>query len=157
MKDPQDPGQGQKDRQVQGQGQSPNDEEGLKDALPQPGHVPSAELDGKVGRAAHTQPQENRGQEGHEGVGGAHRRQGGLPQNPAHQPGVRQVVELLEEVAADERKGKQEEPLGDTSLGQVPFHPLFSRRFFSVAFKWLRIAKQNGAYMAGKATSFSRV
>ena len=112
---------GQVDRQVQGQGDGPDEEEGLKDAVAQPGRVPPAKLDGEVDAAAHAQPQKDGGEKGHQSVGGPHRSQGPLPDELPHHPGVGQIVQLLQEVAQDQGEGKPQQAPGNAPLGQVAF------------------------------------
>ena len=71
--------------------------------------------------AAHAQPQENGGQKGHQSVRGPHCGQRAFPNEAAHHPGIGQVVQLLQEVAQDQGKGKAQQAPGDASLGEVTF------------------------------------
>ena len=78
-------------------------------------------MNGKIDAAAHAQPQENGGQKGHQSVRGPHCGQRAFPNEAAHHPGIGQVVQLLQEVAQDQGKGKAQQAPGDASLGEVTF------------------------------------
>ena len=51
-------------------------------------------------------------------AGGADRRQGGIPQEPAHHPGIEGIVELLEHIAQKHRQGEQQHGLPDGAFRQ---------------------------------------
>ena len=54
-----------------------------------------------------------------DGAAGAHRRQGGIPQNVAHDHGVGGVVQLLEQVGNKNRDGKNQQIPEDGPVHQV--------------------------------------
>ena len=119
---PQNAVQTQIDQQVEHQGDARNKQEGLEHALPHLLGLAAAVLHGHSRAAAHAQAQQDRGEEGHQGVGGPHRRQRIRAEEAAHHPSVGNVVHLLQQVAEHQRQGKQQDILCNGSLGQTVLH-----------------------------------
>ena len=110
---PEDAVQPQIDQQVQHQRDPRDEDEGLEHA---PAHFFgfAAAILHRDGRAAaHAQAQQNRGEEGHEGVGRADRRQRVGAEEAPHHPCVGDVVHLLQQVAEHERQGKEQDAAGN--------------------------------------------
>ena len=61
--------------------------------------IPSSELDGKRRAAPHAKPQQDRGEEHHQRVGGADCGERIRSQKPPDDQGIRHIVKLLQEVA----------------------------------------------------------
>ena len=104
---PQDAVQPQIHQRVQHQRDARDQAEREEHALAHPFFFPAAELHGDGRAAAHAQPQQDGGEEGHEGIGRAHRRQCVRAEEAAHHPGVRDVIHLLQKVAQHQRQGKE--------------------------------------------------
>ena len=77
------------------------------------------EAQGEHHPAAHTQPQEDRREEGHQGEGGPHRRQGVGAQELPHDEGIRDVIALLEQVSQDHGQGEGEHHRQDGTFCQI--------------------------------------
>ncbi len=81
-----------------------------------------SEVKGKNRPAAHAQPDEDGGEESHQGVGAAYRRQGVRPDKLPHHKAVGDVVKLLEQVAGDHRPGEYRHGFGDGAGRQIFLH-----------------------------------
>ena len=81
---------------------------------------PLALEDGEQCPCPHGQPQLHRGEEGHQRVGRAHRRQGVAAQKLPHNQRVGDIVALLQQIPRDHGQHEQEYGLGDVPPGQVP-------------------------------------
>ena len=99
-----------------------DEEKGEEEAALQLLLSPGSVEHGPQGPAAHAQPQQHRGEEGHQGEGKAHRGQSLSPQGAAYNEGVCNVVALLQQVAGDHGGGKTQHGAGDPAPGQVDLH-----------------------------------
>ncbi len=80
------------------------------------------EIIGKKGAASHAHTDQNGCEKGHQGVGGAHCRQGIRAQEPAYDKGIGDIVKLLEEIAQYHGACEKKHVSGYVSLGQIFFH-----------------------------------
>ena len=119
-----DPVQAQEGGGVEDGRQGGDEDKGGVGPLPQAVPIPLAEADGEHRPAAHAQAQQDGGEEGHEGEGGAHRRQGVLAQIPAHNQGIRDIIALLEQVAQDHGDGEAQHGAHHRTLGEIPVHDI---------------------------------
>ena len=119
---PQDSVQSQIHQHVQHQRDACNEDERKEHALPHPVLLAAAILHGNGRTAAHAQAQQNRGEEGHEGIGRAHCRQRVCAEKAAHYPCIRNVVHLLQQIAQHQRQSKQQNAAGDGAFGQTTLH-----------------------------------
>ena len=118
LEQPEDGVQQQIDGEIQHQGGAAHQQEGEEDLPPHAGGISPAEGEGDRHAAAHGEPQQDGGEEGHEGVGGAHGGQGVGAHIPPHDEGVGDVVELLQKVAQHHGQGEAQQRGGDGPPGQ---------------------------------------
>ena len=104
-------------------------------ALLQAGLVPLSKANGKQCPAAHAQSQQNRGQEGHQGKGGAHSGQGVLPQALSNDQGIRNIVALLQQVSQNHRDREKQHGPHHRSLCQIFVHALTHIGKFKLVFR----------------------
>ena len=110
-------GQG-KGSDVEHQRRQPDHAEGEKNLPPHTVLFSPSEGDGHRHSAAHGQSQQNGGQKGHEGVGGPYRRQGIGAHEPADNEGIRNIIQLLQQISQHHGKGKPQQCGGDGPAGQ---------------------------------------
>ena len=106
---PQNAPQPQIDQQVQRQCHPCNEHEGLEHAVPHFFLLAAAVLHRDGRAAAHAKAQQDGGQKGHQGVGGADRRQRIRAEEAADHPRVGDVVQLLQKGSEHQRQGEQQD------------------------------------------------
>ena len=72
--------------------------------------------------AAHAQPQQQAGEQHHQRKRAAHGGQRDVAEEPADDPGVHDVVQLLQQIAGDQRQAEENQPAADGALRQIPLH-----------------------------------
>lgn len=84
--------------------------------------LPRAPEEGEHRAAAHAQAQQHRGEKGHQGEGRTYGGQRPGAQKPAYDQRVGYIVQLLKQIAQDQRPGEAEHGTGDASLRQIGVH-----------------------------------
>ena len=107
---------------VENQGGPTDEQEGeLHTVLHPPLFLPPV-IEGEQSPAAHAHADEDGSQECHQSVGGAHGRQSVRPQKAAYDQGVRDIIELLQQIPRNHGSCEQEHILRHVSLCQILFH-----------------------------------
>ena len=119
MQDPVDP---RKHQPIHHQRYQRDDRKGQRRALPQSLRVPPSELDGEISPRTHAQSQQDRGQKHHQRIGAAHRRQCVRAEKTSHDQRVRNIIDLLEQVARHHWQGKFQQFACNTAPGQIGLH-----------------------------------
>ena len=70
-------------------------------------HIALSIADRKYRPAAHAQPQQDRCEKGHQGIGRTYRRQCPGTNKPAYDQGICNIIKLLQHISADHRQGKK--------------------------------------------------
>ena len=78
---------------------------------------PAAAADGQQRPRTHAHSDDQRRQKGHQGVGAAHSTQGSGTQIFSHNPGIGQIVALLQHIAQNHGQGKNQHGFGNRAGG----------------------------------------
>ena len=94
------------------------DDAGGEEGVPEAVEVLGAEPVGEEDRTAHVEADEQTGEQTHEAAGHADGGKGGFTGHLADDHHIDGVVELLDEVAQQQRQGQSDELTGDAALGE---------------------------------------
>ena len=110
--------------QPQNRRQQQAEHQGEKPLPPERGQVPAAVKLGKEHRDARTAAAEDENEQVHHRTRHPHGPEGGAAQKAADDEGVHRVVELLQDIPADQGQGQPDQLPGNTALGQYhsPVH-----------------------------------
>ena len=124
MDQPQQGSQQNQPPQSQNRRQQQAEHQGKKPLPPEGGQVPAAVKLGKEHRNACTAAAEDENEQVHHRTGHPHGPEGGAAQKAADDESVHCVVELLQDIPADQGQGQPDQLSGDAALGQYhsPVH-----------------------------------
>ena len=110
--------------QPQNRRQQQAEHQGEKPLPPEGGQVPAAVKLGKEHRDARTAAAEDENEQVHHHTRHPHGPEGGAAQKAADDEGVHRVIELLQDIPADQGQGQPDQLSGDAALGQYhsPVH-----------------------------------